>query len=348
MLQRILLIILILTASSKVFANCKGIWEVNSLVATQQAHLLLSDKNNPYQVSSDFLKNLADIHKRIDKASGIYTRFLVCNSDEPNAYAWKEGAQNLTAITLGIIRLLGSDYDAYAAILGHENAHLTQDHIAQKKTSSIGFGILQVLAGIALEVAIQGAGGVSGIGSDIASIGTQAFSASYSRTHEHEADRLGLQYSTAAGFSPLGAIRLHEKLNSSGGFLSTHPSSGERTAELRKMMQEMGIAVTQNAQVEPASAEKTVLASTQITEKPVSKNPSAIGMVLTAKERLGYYIGSQTSLEDITLGMRVALIYENGERLEGTIRKVTNGYFSVAADKPFSKAIEGGSIVKIN
>ena len=44
--------------------------------------------------------------------------------------------------------------------------------------------------------------------------------------------------------------------------------------------------------------------------------------------------------------MRVSLVYENGEKLDGVIRKVTNGYFSVTADRPFTKTIEGGVILK--
>ena len=336
MFLRIFAVLFLVGMSNIAFASCKGIWEVNSLAISQKSHVLISDKNQRYQVTAAFLSNLVDVHRRIDRASGIFTRFVICNSDEPNAFAWKEGEQNLTAITLGLTRLLGEDYDAYAAIMGHENAHLTQNHIAQKKTSSVGFGILQVLAGIALEVAIQGSVGMSGIGSDIASIGTQAFSASYSRAHEYEADRLGLQYAANAGFSLEGAIRLHEKLNSSGGFLSTHPSSSDRNAELRKIMADMGIKDPGN----PAKALSPVVTL------QTTKESNVFGMVLTAKDRLGYYIGSQTSLEEPAPGMRVSLVYENGEKLEGVIRKVTNGYFSVTTDRPFSKTIEGGVIIK--
>lgn len=337
MFLRIFVVLFFIGTSNSAFANCKGIWEVNSLALSQKSHLLISDKNQQYQVTATFLANLADVHRRIDRASGIFTRFVICNSDEPNAYAWKEGEQNLTAITLGLTSLLGEDYDAYAAIIGHENAHLTQNHIAQKKISSVGFGILQVLAGIALEVAIQGAGGVSGIGSDIASIGTQGFSASYSRSHEYEADRLGLQYAANAGFSPEGAIRLHEKLKNSGGFLNTHPSSSDRNVELRKIMSDMGITAPNNP----------VKTSAPVITKQITKESTALGMVITAKDRLGYYIGSQTGLEEPIPGTRVSLVYENGEKLDGVIRKVTNGYFSVTTDRPFSKTIEGGVILKI-
>jgi Zn-dependent protease with chaperone function len=336
MFLRIFVVLFFIGTSNIASANCKGIWEVNSLAVSQKSHLLISDKNQQYQVTAAFLANLADVHRRVDRVSGIFTRFVICNSDEPNALAWKEGEQNLTAITLGLTSLLGDDYDAYAAIIGHENAHLTQNHIAQKKISSVGFGILQVLAGIALEVAIQGAGGVSGIGSDIASIGTQGFSASYSRLQEYEAERLGLQYSANDGFSLEGAIRLHEKLRNSGGFLSTHPSSSDRNAELRKIMADMGIAAPNNS----------IQTLSPVLTKQITKESTVLGMVITAKDRLGYYIGSQTGLEEPIPGMRVSLVYENGEKLDGVIRKVTNGYFSVATDRPFSKTIEGGVILK--
>jgi len=328
------LTVLLLSVSCPAFAECKGIWDVHSLAEARKPHVLLSDKNVGYQLSPEFLTNLSETKKRIDKASGIFTRFLLCNSDEPNAYVLREGAQSLTAVTLGMTRVLGTDYDAYAAIMGHENAHITQNHIAQKKTSSVGFGILQVLAGIALEVAIQGSGGASGIGSDIASIGTQAFSASYSRSHEYEADRIGLQYAVAAGFSPDGAIRLHEKMNTSRGFLSTHPSSGERTAELRKLMQEMGMRemATNNAKIETAI------------NVPAVRQEQAFGMVVSSRHRLGYYIGTQTGPEEPRPNMRVWVTFENGERLEGTIRKVNNGFFSVTTDQKFTSSIEGGAI----
>jgi hypothetical protein len=89
-----------------------------------------------------------------------------------------------------------------------------------------------------------------------------------------------------------------------------------------------------------------VKTSAPVITKQITKESTALGMVITAKDRLGYYIGSQTGLEEPIPGTRVSLVYENGEKLDGVIRKVTNGYFSVTTDRPFSKTIEGGVILK--
>jgi hypothetical protein len=81
--------------------------------------------------------------------------------------------------------------------------------------------------------------------------------------------------------------------------------------------------------------------------KVVNTDEAAFGMVLTAKNRLGYYIGTQTSPEPPQLGMRVEVAFENGEKLHGTIKKIVNGYFSVLTDKKFISRIEGGAITRI-
>src|SRR5688500_20110441 len=60
-----------------------------------------------------------------------------------------------------------------------------------------------------------------------------------SRTHEVEADRMGVELAARAGYDPRAAISLWEKMakNSSGGqppkWLSTHPSHEDRISDLR-------------------------------------------------------------------------------------------------------------------
>jgi hypothetical protein len=337
MIKKNFLLILLILCSSSCFATCNGVWEVSALVKQEKSFVLLSDKSIQYPVSAEFLRNLEQIHTKIDQAAGIFSRFLICNSDDPNAFAAKEGSQNISALTLGMIGLLGDDQDAYAAILGHEAAHLTQEHAPKKKSSGVIFGLIQLLAGTALEVAIQSRGGASGLGADMAALGTQAFSASYSRSHEFEADRVGLSYSVTAGYSADGVIRLHQKLNGSSNFLSTHPSSNERISQILELIKTMGFE-------KEARPNKD---GTVENFKVVNTDEAAFGMVLTAKNRLGYYIGTQTSPEPPQLGMRVEVAFENGEKLHGTIKKIVNGYFSVLTDKKFISRIEGGAITRI-
>ena len=156
-MKRLICIIILSTVftSNTVFAACNGFWELSVLARSNIDYTLLSEKKKTHQLTASLLKNLVEIKDKIDSASGIYTRLLICNSDEANALAWKSADQNMTGLTLGVINLLRSDYDAYAALIGHENAHLVQNHSQQKSDRAIGLGLLQLLAGIALEVTIQ-------------------------------------------------------------------------------------------------------------------------------------------------------------------------------------------------
>ncbi|MDA3930547.1 MAG: M48 family metalloprotease [Prolixibacteraceae bacterium] len=59
----------------------------------------------------------------------------------------------------------------------------------------------------------------------------------FSRLHEYEADKLGLLFLTMAGSNPEEAVSFRERMSKLGGasvseFLSTHPISGNRVAEL--------------------------------------------------------------------------------------------------------------------
>ncbi len=67
----------------------------------------------------------------------------------------------------------------------------------------------------------------------------------YSRLHESEADRIGLILAAKAGFKPEAAISLWEKMAAAdpGGqqrsaFLSTHPLTAERIADIKKALPE--------------------------------------------------------------------------------------------------------------
>ena len=61
----------------------------------------------------------------------------------------------------------------------------------------------------------------------------------YSRTHETEADKLGMVFMTMAGYDPEESIRLWERMKeqSEGAappeFLSTHPSNDTRIENLK-------------------------------------------------------------------------------------------------------------------
>jgi predicted Zn-dependent protease len=70
----------------------------------------------------------------------------------------------------------------------------------------------------------------------------------YSREHELEADRLGVQYMAAARYNPVEALSFWQGLSSSSNgappeLLSTHPSSSSRMSALGAQLRSMGYSV---------------------------------------------------------------------------------------------------------
>jgi predicted Zn-dependent protease len=138
--------------------------------------------------------------------------------------------------------------DELAAVLAHELTHVTQRHISRLMTQQDRTGPLMIAAMILGAVA---AGKNPQAGSAIVA-GSQALAAqsqlNFSRDMEREADRIGLNVMTAAGFEAQGFVTMFEKLqqaarlNDNGAFpyLRTHPMNTERAAEMQSRQQLAG------------------------------------------------------------------------------------------------------------
>ncbi len=128
---------------------------------------------------------------------------------------------------------------ALAAVLGHEMAHATSRHGAQRLLQQ---NLAQTaMTGIALSIsdmdydrqrAVMGALGAG------AQFGILM---PFSRDHESEADHIGLTYMARAGYDPRESVRLWKRMDESSGrqppeFLSTHPSHGTRIQQLEVWM----------------------------------------------------------------------------------------------------------------
>lgn len=121
-----------------------------------------------------------------------------------------------------------------AVVMGHEVAHALADHGAQRMSA----GTLQQLGAVAGNVAIQDEqkrnlfNQAYGVGS------TVGVMLPFGRSHETEADRIGLQIMAIAGYDPDEAAELWKRMkaNSDGQappeFLSTHPSNDTRIQNL--------------------------------------------------------------------------------------------------------------------
>jgi metalloendopeptidase OMA1, mitochondrial len=128
---------------------------------------------------------------------------------------------------------------ALAAVLGHEMAHATSRHGAQRLLQQ---SLTQtMMTGVALSIsdmdydkqrAVMGALGAG------AKFGVLM---PFSREHESEADHIGLSYMARAGYDPRESVRFWKRMEAvSGGqppeFLSTHPSHGTRVQQLEAWM----------------------------------------------------------------------------------------------------------------
>ncbi len=121
-----------------------------------------------------------------------------------------------------------------AVVMGHEVAHALADHGAQRMSA----GMLQQIGAVAGNVAIKDPqkrntfNQAYGLGS------TVGVMLPFSRGHETEADRIGLQIMAIAGYNPDEAADLWRRMKAKAGgqappeFLSTHPSNDTRINNL--------------------------------------------------------------------------------------------------------------------
>jgi len=145
------------------------------------------------------------------------------------------------AVYTGITELASTDAEL-ATVMAHEIAHAIARHGAERMTQML----MVQLGGIALDEALDSEGErtleLARIAYGVAA--NLAYILPYSRTHESEADYLGLIYMAKAGYDPRAAVDFWLKMQRQYGdkeppeFISTHPSSGTRIADLRKWMPE--------------------------------------------------------------------------------------------------------------
>jgi predicted Zn-dependent protease len=200
------------------------------------------DKQNaPHQLSSDYgvtqdraLESyIQEIGKRLAANSHrgqMPYQFHCVNANYVNAYAFPGGT---IACTRGILLELENEA-ALSALLGHELGHVNARHTAaimsRAKLTSMAVGGLAIVTSVA---AGSEAGNLAG---QLGQLGSGALLASYSRDNERQADGLGMEYMTRAGYSPHGMVSLMEMLNNMNQhkagatdlLFATHPMSSER------------------------------------------------------------------------------------------------------------------------
>ena len=170
--------------------------------------------------------------------NGYQWEFNLVESEEVNAWCMPGGK---VVVYTGILPITQNE-TGLAVVMGHEIAHAIAQHGAERMSQ----GLLQQLGGVALSVALQNEPGTTqnlfmtayGVGT------TVGVMLPFSRTHESEADRLGLIFMAMAGYDPSAAVDFWTRMAAQKGgaappeFLSTHPSDETRIADIKKNLPE--------------------------------------------------------------------------------------------------------------
>lgn len=204
--------------------------QMNALGVQSYKEVLAKEK-----ISKDSRLNeiVTRIGKRIAVASGANFdwEFAVIDNDKTvNAFCLPGGK---IAVYTGILPVAANEA-ALAAVMGHEVAHATARHGAERMSQAVVAQIgLGALDGVLADSRYRGlAMGALGLGAQFGVL------LPYSRLHESEADKIGLLYMAKAGYDPKEAAGLWQRMAASGGrvpeFMSTHPDPLKRSKELEK------------------------------------------------------------------------------------------------------------------
>jgi len=236
-------------------------------ITGRKQHLMVSDQqvlSLSFQQYNEYMKTAKPstnaqwtaMVKRVgQRLSQAVETFLKENgkADDLQQYAWefnlvKDNQVNAFCMPGGKIVVyegllaVATDETSLAIVVGHEVAHAVAKHSAEQMSTAIK----QQYGAQALSMIMQGAGvnaNLQNIAGAVFGLGAKGFSAKYSRSHESEADHLGIIFAAMAGYDPQVAISFWQRMSKATGggstsWLSTHPSDATRIKQIEEWMPE--------------------------------------------------------------------------------------------------------------
>lgn len=168
---------------------------------------------------------------------GFQWEFNVVEEDVVNAWCMPGGK---VVVYTGLLPVT-QDEASLAVVMGHEIAHAIAGHGNERMSS----GMMVQFGGAVLSTAMQQKPAVTqALFGQAYGLTTNLGMMKYSRTHETEADKMGLIFAAMGGYNPEAAVGFWERMSKAGGgqkppeILSTHPSDETRIATLKAFMPE--------------------------------------------------------------------------------------------------------------
>ena len=192
--------------------------QINNQLVSREIRLYRNAAINRYV--NEIGQRLAQNSKRSD----IPYTFQVVNDKGINAFATMGG---FVYVNAGLVAAADNEAEL-AGVMAHEIGHITERHsIQQMRQSAIARGVASA-AGLDRNTMVN-------IGVEL------ALRRPNSRKDEFEADRVGLETMTQAGYAPSAMVSFMEKLLKRGGsipsFLSTHPNTSDRIKALEQAIE---------------------------------------------------------------------------------------------------------------
>ncbi|MDN4501489.1 M48 family metallopeptidase [Alteromonadaceae bacterium BrNp21-10] len=162
---------------------------------------------------------------------------VVFDDEQVNAFALPGGK---IGVYTGLLNVAENQHQL-AAVIGHEVGHVIAEHGNERMSNS-------TLIGLGMEVTNQvlATNQVANNQQIMAALGfgvQVGLELPFSRTHESEADQIGLDLMAQAGFNPQQAVNLWENMDAAAAgqerpaeFMSTHPSPQTRIKKLQDHM----------------------------------------------------------------------------------------------------------------
>lgn len=173
---------------------------------------------------------------RQDLIQGYQWEYNLIDKDVKNAWCMPGGK---IAFYEGIMPICKND-NGIAVVMSHEIAHAVAKHgnerMSQEMALQLGGMALSQALKEKSETTINLAMTAFGVGSQLGVI------LPFSRSHENEADELGLYFMAMAGYDPREAPQLWERMKQAGSgagvpeFLSTHPNPQNRINHIERIM----------------------------------------------------------------------------------------------------------------
>lgn len=223
--------------------------EINQMAAQQYREVIAK---GPISTNQEQTQMVRKVGTRIQKAveqymqqkgissqlEGFVWEFNLIQDDKTaNAWCMPGGKVAFYSAILPICK----DEAGIAVVMGHEVAHAIANHGAERMSQGLlaEFGMSTLGAAMG-----QNPSATQQIFMQAVGVGTNVGMLKFSRSHESEADHMGLIFMAMAGYDPNSAPKFWERMTALAGgqeppeFISTHPSHSTRIKDLESWIPE--------------------------------------------------------------------------------------------------------------